>query len=183
MFLLIRRILLILWIFSILIIAWLLYRYESLRDPQMIRDIIAGWGWIGLILYFLVSMIRGIFLLPALPIVVAGTLLFPEDRGFIYLISMIWVISSSFLIYEWSIFLWLDQYLSTHLTDDRRDQISRLIDRYGMWGVAFWAFLPFTPTDLVCYLAGTMRMNLWKFLLGIVVGEGVIIALIVWGFA
>jgi uncharacterized membrane protein YdjX (TVP38/TMEM64 family) len=39
-----------------------------------------------------------------------------------------------------------------------------------MWFVALWPFFPVTPTDLVCYAAGLMRMPSGRMLSGIIIG-------------
>ena len=37
--------------------------------------------------------------------------------------------------------------------------------------VAFWAFLPVVPTDLICYAAGLVRMPFLRMIIAIVIGE------------
>jgi len=37
--------------------------------------------------------------------------------------------------------------------------------------VVAWAFFPLAPTDLVCFLAGTTRMNYLRFIIAIAMGE------------
>ena len=39
-----------------------------------------------------------------------------------------------------------------------------------------WSAFPFVPTDLICYVAGTLRMNFTRFALG----ELPVISLYVW---
>ena len=34
-----------------------------------------------------------------------------------------------------------------------------------------WAACPFVPTDLICYVAGTLRMNFTRFMLGLALGK------------
>jgi uncharacterized membrane protein YdjX (TVP38/TMEM64 family) len=41
----------------------------------------------------------------------------------------------------------------------------------GFFFVALWAFFPLVPTDLVCYVAGTTKMNYLKFILAVCAGE------------
>jgi uncharacterized membrane protein YdjX (TVP38/TMEM64 family) len=40
---------------------------------------------------------------------------------------------------------------------------------------------PFVPTDAICYVAGTFRMHIGKFLLGVMLGEIPIVAFYVMG--
>jgi len=40
-----------------------------------------------------------------------------------------------------------------------------------------WSFFPLAPTDLICYVCGSLGVGVPKMLLGILVGEGIICAL------
>ena len=51
----------------------------------------------------------------------------------------------------------------------------------GFWIVVGWSLFPFVPTDIVCYVAGTLRMQLGKFMLGVTIGEIPIVAFYVAG--
>ena len=45
-----------------------------------------------------------------------------------------------------------------------------------------WSFLLIVPTDVICYIAGILRMKYWKFIWAVAIGEGIIcIILIFWG--
>ena len=47
--------------------------------------------------------------------------------------------------------------------------------------MAGWSVFPFVPTDVICYVAGTLRMHLGKFMLGVTLGEIPIVAFYVAG--
>jgi uncharacterized membrane protein YdjX (TVP38/TMEM64 family) len=38
--------------------------------------------------------------------------------------------------------------------------------------IAGWSFFPVVPTDLIIYVASTLKIPLWKCLLGVLIGEG-----------
>ena len=40
-----------------------------------------------------------------------------------------------------------------------------------------WSFFPLAPTDLICYVCGSLGVGVRKMLLGILIGEGTICAL------
>jgi membrane protein YqaA with SNARE-associated domain len=44
-----------------------------------------------------------------------------------------------------------------------------------------WSFAPVVPTDVICYVAGTVRMNFLKFVSAMTLGEGIIVGLIIYG--
>jgi uncharacterized membrane protein YdjX (TVP38/TMEM64 family) len=47
--------------------------------------------------------------------------------------------------------------------------------------VVLWAFFPLVPTDAVCYVAGSIRMNFLKFIAAIFVGEVFLCSLYIFG--
>ncbi len=49
--------------------------------------------------------------------------------------------------------------------------ISRWMNRYGPWAIAFIAFQPFLPFDIGGIIAGVARMSLWKFLPALWLGK------------
>lgn len=123
------------------------------------------------LIYFIFSTFRGFTLLPSTPLVLAGTILFPEQPFEVLAVSMIGILLSSTMIYYFSEFLGFDEYFQNHKPELSLRIKQKLEHPLGFLFVAGWAFFPFVPTDLVCYLAGTTRMRFWKFILAIGVGE------------
>lgn len=121
--------------------------------------------------YFGFSIIRGLTLLPSTPLVIAGIMLFPEHPFYVLAVSMTGILASSTMIYYFSDLLGFSEYFEKH-SPRRIERIKeRLEHPLGFLFVAAWAFFPLVPTDLVCYIAGTTRMNYWKFIAAIAVGE------------
>ncbi len=116
------------------------------------------------------TLLRGFFLLHSTPFVLTGALLFPDHPFAVFGTSMvgIWIASTiAYLFPEW---LGLDATLEGR-NAKLYPRLHDAMDRWGIWAVAIWAFLPFTPTDLVCCAAGLTRMRFSRFLLGISLGE------------
>lgn len=127
-----------------------------------------AWVW-GVYLAF--SIARGFTLLPSTPLVIAGTLIFPDQPFWVLVVSMIGIVLSSTMIYYFSEFLGFDEYFEKKSPETVHKIKAKLEHPLGFLFVAGWAFFPFVPTDLVCYLAGTTRMNFAKFIAAIFVGE------------
>lgn len=123
------------------------------------------------IVYLGMSVIRGFTLLPSTPLVIAGTLLFPAQPFAVLVVSMTGILLSSAMIYYFSDFLGFSEYFEKHKPDLTHKIKARLEGSAGMAFVALWAFFPLVPTDLVCYVAGTTKMNFVKFIAAIFVGE------------
>lgn len=166
-----RRAFIALWL-AVIAVSVISYVREPARfAPDKIAAFLANFsGWIWLT-YIVISAVRGLTLLPSTPLVIAGTLLFPERPFTVLAVSMAGIVISSTMIYYFSDLLGFTDYFERQ--DPRRAARirARLEHPLGSIFVAAWAFFPLVPTDLVCYLAGVTRMRFWKFILAIVIGE------------
>lgn len=121
--------------------------------------------------YIAFSILRGLTLLPSTPLLVAGTIIFPEHPWAVLAVSMLGITISSTIIYYLSDYLGFSVYFEKHNPTVTHKIKRRLEHPLGFMFVAGWAFFPFVPTDLVCYLAGTIRMNFSKFISATFAGE------------
>jgi uncharacterized membrane protein YdjX (TVP38/TMEM64 family) len=120
------------------------------------------------VIYFLLSALRGFTLIPSTPFVMAGLLLFPDNLAFVYMISMAGILISATMIYFFAREMGFDTMIlgkHTELTEKCR----RWTKQYGFWAVLVWSFLIIVPTDLICYVAGTLRMRFWKYILAVAI--------------
>ena len=59
-------------------------------------------------------------------------------------------------------------------------KIKEKINQHGFWIVLGWSFFPFVPTDLICYVVGATKMNYWKFIIALFLGELLLVAIYIW---
>lgn len=121
--------------------------------------------------YLAISALRGFTLLPSTPLVLAGTLLYPDQPILVLSISMAGILISSCLIYFGSEVLGFADFFETRKAASVERIRRRLEHPAGLVFVALWAFFPLVPTDAVCYVAGTTKMNFFKFISAVLVGE------------
>ncbi len=166
-----RKIFLALWLAIVLAgVGSYLYAPHAFTPEHIAAFMLRFHGLIWLV-YFLFSTFRGFTLLPSTPLVLAGTILFPEQPFAVLAVSMIGILLSSTMIYYFSEFLGFDEYFQNHKPELSQKIKQKLEHPLGFLFVAGWAFFPLVPTDLVCYLAGTTRMNFLKFIAAVFVGE------------
>jgi uncharacterized membrane protein YdjX (TVP38/TMEM64 family) len=124
-----------------------------------------------LLLYIGISIVRGFTLLPCTPLIIAGTIIYPNNPFLVMLVSMCGILLSSSMIYYFSEMLGFSEFFERkrpQYTQNIRSQLER------PWGILFvflWAFFPLVPTDAVCYVAGTIKMTFWKFIAAVFIGE------------
>jgi len=56
-------------------------------------------------------------------------------------------------------------------------QLKRLLQSYQLPIIIAWSFMLFLPTDVLCYVCGSLKINYKKFLIGVIIGEGTVYAI------
>ena len=137
------------------------------------------------LVYFALSALRGFTLLPSTPLVLAGTFLYPNQPWLVLSTSLAGIVLSSSMIYFFSEALGFADYFERKKPHAIAGLRTRLEHPAGLLFVALWAFFPLVPTDAVCYVAGTTKMNFVKFILAVFVGEFILCSIYVFfgGFA
>lgn len=168
---LIRKVLLSGW--GLLIVSGLVFYFlrPDLFSPDQIAAGLAKFQNEALIVFLAISIVRGFTLLPSTPLIIAGTLAFPTTPWTVLAISMIGIIVSSSLIF------WFAETLgiAAHFEERKPAAVAKIRSRLehptGIAFVFLWAFFPLVPTDAVCYVAGSIRMQFAKFIAAITGGE------------
>lgn len=133
---------------------------------------------LGYVTYLTLSSLRGFTLVPVTPLVLAGVPFLPPTPLFVLTLTGIAISSTS--IYFASGLFRLDERLErSH--PHRIAQVRRALERRQLPIIIGWSFLPFAPTDLICYVCGVMKVDFARFLLGVCVGEGAICAMYIYG--
>lgn len=167
----IRWICLSIWLGVIVVcISWYIYDPSLFTAANIAAFLLrfegAIWG-----VYLVMSALRGFSLLPSTPLVIAGTMLFPSQPLSVLGVCLLGIFLSSSMIYFFSEYLGFSEYFEGHKPELTHKLKAKLEHPLGFAFVAAWAFFPLVPTDLVCYLAGTIKMNYWKFIIAVLVGE------------
>jgi len=148
--------------------------YPNKFAPQEIAIFLREFHGSIWLVYLAMSALRGITLLPSTPLVIAGAIIFPDQLFWVFVVSITGITLSSTMIYYFSEFLGFDEFFENK-NPALSEKLKRNLERpLGFLFVAGWAFFPIVPTDLVCYLAGTIRMSFIKFIAAILVGESIL---------
>ena len=124
--------------------------------------------------YLTLGSLRGFTLIPVTYLIILGLLFLPLKP--LFLLTMAGVMVSSVVIYYFSEFIHLSEYFE----EKYPKQITKLksvIEKNELPIVILWSMLPFAPTDVICYVCGSLKVDIKKFLLGGLIGEGITSAL------
>ena len=175
-----RRIALGFWLTVTVGLGVLYVARPDLIEPANLVRVLRQSGPFVMLGYVVVSVIRPVTLIPSTALVVVGTLLFPDRYWTVFAVSLGGVVVSATLIYYFFDFLGLAE-LFERRHAARLRWLETQIHRRGVWIVAGWSVFPFVPTDAICYVAGSLRMPIGKFVLGVTLGEIPVVALYVTG--
>ncbi|MCK0130476.1 VTT domain-containing protein [Flavobacteriaceae bacterium F08102] len=145
-------------------------------EPEFLVNFIKQYQHEMLFVYGLLSLFRGLFLIPSTPFVIAGGLLFPHHPIWVLLISMTGIMCAAIGLYFFADWLGFGPYLEAKFPKKIAQWKKRLQHPKAMYFVIGWSFFPFVPTDMICYVAGLVKMPLKYFLSGIFIGELILVS-------
>lgn len=160
------------------VIAWLLFisvaLYLYFFQTAFFEKLLLGASrlsiYYGYALFLLLGFLRGFTLIPVTSLIILGLLFF--DPLPLFILTIVGIIVSSTCVYYFSEFLRLDE-LFEQKHSRRITDVRSALQKHELPIIIVWSALPFLPTDVICYVCGTLRVNFTKFILGILIGEGV----------
>jgi uncharacterized membrane protein YdjX (TVP38/TMEM64 family) len=165
------------WISIVLFILIYLLLNPTAFSAEHLSTFLQKFGhWVWLV-YILISFLRGIFLFPSTPFVFAGAILFPEKLILVGIVSILGILFSATLLYYFADAIGFGDYLSKKYPKKIEKARVQLNKPQGKWLVAAWAWFPFVPTDIICYVAGLVQMRFSIMITGIFLGETILISL------
>ncbi|PHR30352.1 MAG: hypothetical protein COA38_10575 [Fluviicola sp.] len=166
-----KKIILGIWI-ALIVAAIVLYvLFPKEFTAKGIKEFIIQFNAVSIVVYMFICLIRGLFLIPSTPFVLAGALLFPNKLWLVFIVSILGILGSGTFIYLAAQFLDFGEKKVKKI-----NTINKKVRKHGFWIVLGWAFFPIVPTDLICYVAGRTRMNFWKYISALFIGEALLIA-------
>jgi uncharacterized membrane protein YdjX (TVP38/TMEM64 family) len=132
---------------------------------------------IGYLLYFILVSVRGLTFIPLTTILLAVAPFM--NQWILWIITLAWTLITSYIIYYFSQALQLDDYFEKN--HERAIKVIRKrLDKYELPVIIIWSMIPITPTDLICYIAWTLGINVRKMLWWVLIGEGLVCIVYIW---
>lgn len=163
------------WLFLLVIGYWFLFYSEVFSANFQGFFLLYPVLWY--VLYFILISLRGLTFIPLTSILL---IMIPfTNHRLLLTITLLGTIITSCIIYYFSQALEIDEYFEKKHPRTIK-KLHRAFEKYEFPIIVWWSLFPFTPTDLICYIAGSLKVNIHKMLLGIMVGEGIICAVYIW---
>ena len=168
-----RRALPWLWL-AVVFAALYFYFFRRAVVEDQLRTVFSLSAGVVAVLYVVLNAVRPFTLIPPTFLLFAAM---PFVRPLpLFLLTLVGIAVSS------SVFYWFSETLNLAERFERRhqkqvEQIRSLLRRHELPIIIGWSFFLIMPTDLLCYVCGTLRINFPKFLIGVLIGEGSVFAI------
>jgi len=159
----------VLWVVLVAVVLTLYLTNRERIDVEWIRGVVHDSRYLVLPFYLLLLSSLGLFFIPSTPFAIAGVFLF--DPTLAYFLNLIGIITSSTIVYHFARFLGLTAVFETRYPNQTQ-KVRKALEHREFPIIIGWSFFPVVPTDLVIYVASTLKIPLWKCLLGVLIGEG-----------
>ncbi|MFZ2484570.1 MAG: VTT domain-containing protein [Minisyncoccia bacterium] len=159
----------ILW-FAFLAVALYVYFFHSYFFQNQLEQVVQTSIYLAYAALLLLGCIRGFTLIPVTYLIILGLLFFPPLPLFIIIILGALVSSAS--VYYFFKFLDLDT-LFEKKYGKQIDRVRQALVKNELPIIIGWSMFPFLPTDVICYICGTLEVDIKKLLLGVFIGESV----------
>ena len=160
----------------LLVVAGAFYLYFFKRELVQgeLQDAMSASFWAAALTYLLVGSLRAFTLVPAtFPILVAMPFF---DPTVLLALTLPCIAISSSTCYWFAEAIHMDEVFERRYPVQIR-KLTSALQRYELPIIIGWSFFLFLPTDLICYVCGSLKINFKKFLFGVVVGEGTVYAI------
>jgi len=154
--------------------ALYLYFFKREAVQTEMRDALSASFWIASLSYLLIGALRAFTLVPAtFPLLVAMPFF---DPWVLLALTIPCIAISSSICYWFAEALHMDE-LFERKYPRQIGKLKTLLQSYQLPIIIGWSFLLFLPTDVLCYVCGSLKINYRKFLIGVIIGEGTVYAI------
>jgi len=162
------------WVGLVVVALTLYFTHRDTVDVEVIRALVEQNRVVVIPVYLLVLSFLGLTFIPSTPFAIGGVLLFPPD--FAFAVNLVGILTSSTIVYHFARFLGLGTAFETRYPRQTQ-RVQDALSHKELPIIVAWSFFPVVPTDLIIYVASSLRIPLWKCLLGVLLGEGTLNAL------
>jgi uncharacterized membrane protein YdjX (TVP38/TMEM64 family) len=166
----------------LVVVAGALYLYFFQREfvQSELQGALSTSTIVASILYVVLGSLRALTLVPATFLLLIAMPFFPPLL--LFLLTLPGIAASSSICYFFAKTLRMDELFERRYPRQIK-KLTSALERHPMTIIIGWSFLLFLPTDLICYVCGSLRINYFKFIIGVLIGEGAVYAIYIWAAA
>jgi uncharacterized membrane protein YdjX (TVP38/TMEM64 family) len=157
------------WLVLVAVVLSLYFTNRETIDVDLVRRLVHENKLVVVPAYLLLLSSLGLIFIPSTPFAFAGVLLFHPEVA--YVLNLVGIVTSSTVVYHFARFLGLRQGFERRYPG-KLQKVQAALENKELPIMVGWSFFPVVPTDLIIYVASTLRIPLWKCILGVLIGEG-----------
>lgn len=160
-----------LWTLVIIAVILLLVFKPELLSPEYLKEKLFINEDIMLPIYLGLLFIRVFLFIPQTPLLFLGFILFPDWKlVVIFPVMMSALLSAGFFYYFAGKSGWYEYFYKNYPI--QTEKLERIMSTpKSVWIVILWSFLPLTPSDLISFTAGIVRMPFRILVIGTLIGQ------------
>lgn len=162
------------WLIGVVAVFVFFVTQPELLEPANIKAFFQSFNSELWVLFIAANIVRGLFLFPNTPLLLAGAFIFPDQLWMVFWVSMAGVMLTAIMMYYFAEMIGVGVFLEEKYPKQILKWEERLRRPQAILIVMVWVMLPFTPTDLVYYVAGSIRMKIKHLLIGVFIGESIL---------
>jgi uncharacterized membrane protein YdjX (TVP38/TMEM64 family) len=166
-----KKIIIYAWIILLLLVFIAYLYFPKIINLENFFNLISGNYIIAILIFTIFVILRGFTLISPLIVTMASLILFSPLE--VFMINSLGIVASSFLIYKVSDYLGFDDYIENNY-QEKVKKIRKSFEKKEIPIMIGWSFFPFFPTDILVYVAASLKVSLWKCLVGIFIGTALI---------
>ena len=166
-----KKIIIYAWILLLLSVFIAYLSFPKIVNLENFLSVISSNYIVAISIFTIFVFLRGFTLISPLLVTMVSLLFFSPIEAF--LINSFGIIISSFLVYKVSDYLGFDDYFENNY-QDKVEKIRNSFEKKEIPIMIAWSFFPFFPTDVLVYVAASLKVSLWRCLIGIFIGSALI---------
>jgi uncharacterized membrane protein YdjX (TVP38/TMEM64 family) len=161
------------------LIAGALYLYFFRQDfvQSELRGALSTSSVVASSVYLLLGSLRALTFVPATFLLFIAMPFFTPFQ--LLLLTLPGIFISSSICYFFAEALRLDEFFERKYPRQIAT-LKRTLQSHPLLITTGWSFMLFLPTDLICYVCGSLRINYLKSMTGVLIGEGTVYAIYIY---
>jgi len=160
-----------LWSLVILLAIIFLVFNSKFLSPEYLKSILIGYENFLWPIYIFILIARVPLVFPPTPVLFLGFLLFPALKILVVILLLLSTLLSAAFFYFFAGHSDLREYF--HRKYPRQTaKIERSLSKpMAVWFVILWSTIPIAPGDLLCFIAGVVRIPFKYLIIGMIIGQ------------
>lgn len=168
------------WLSLVMIVLGIYYFLPSTFNYEQLELLIEQNKELGLLMIFGLHILRSFIFIPASPLIILSVILFPDNLLTLLIVNWLGMSCSAIVIFALSNYLDFD-----HLLKKKPTAVSKITHRLnkqsGFWYVFIWSFIPVVSSDLLCFIAGSLKIKFPHFISAFSMGTFFLCSMYIYG--